>query len=314
MKHIMRMRNLVLVVVIVSVAFANLHGTLATEAVQTDGKAQVVSATVRDDLGLVVVTPIALPQVNAHDLQAQSAVNTMTGERKGPVIRGVQYHEEATIVARVNGYPITDIEIMEAQTTVSDQLTLFRETVSRIVPDEQVGDRIGNPFDPDSLIPESSGLGKVLGSRISVIELHGIDSVALATFVVRLAVLSEAIRAGHSADPNDVASVVEETKTDFLYGLKPELDHHVSTYGFEVFFDQILTERLSREFTIESWTKELTAISNSYEAGEGILQRARSAAINAAEVVVIDAAAVGTTREKTIAYMNAYYELTPAPL
>ena len=95
----------------------------------------------------------------------------------------------------------------------------MRDILSRIVPDEQANSTSEDALsDPNSLIPESSGLREIFGPRVTLIDSQDIETAALAYLVIRLAIYSEAIKAGYSADPTEVGSLVEQNKTDFLYG------------------------------------------------------------------------------------------------
>ena len=222
--------------------------------------------------------------------------------------------DETTIVARVNGLPITAGRLIETRTRTSENLVWMRDILSRIVPDEQGTGTLEDALsDPNSLIPESSGLREIFGPRVALVDSQDIETAALAHLVIRLAIYSEAIKAGYSTDPAEVGSLVEKNKTDFLYGLRPEMEKHVSTYGFDVFFDEVLTAVITEEITIQSWSQQLIANRKSYEEGENIIKRTKRAMVDAAQVVIVDAAAVGTTVEKAVAFARLDIALDPAP-
>ena len=76
--------------------------------------------------------------------------------------------------------------------------------------------------DPRALIPESSGLREDYEARIALIEQYGAaDTVVLGQFISDLALFTAAVDAGHSADPGDVASHIEEVKAALAQGLDP---------------------------------------------------------------------------------------------
>ena len=189
----------------------------------------------------------------------------------------------------------------------------MRDAVSRIVPDEQVGDRFRGLRDPDSLIPESSELREEFGKRISLIESNGVDTAALAYFVVRFGSLSRAIEAGHSADSTEVSSLAEKQRTDFLYGFRPDLDEQVSAYGFDVFFDEVLPGVITERLTIDSWTEELIANRKSYEEGRNIIERTAQDVSDTSEAVILDATVVSTTVERAVAFAKVDLALSQAP-
>ena len=208
------------------------------------------------------------------------------------------------IVARVNGHPVTVGRLNDRRAKVLDHLAEMRDVVSRIVPDEQVRGNV-------DLIPESWGWREFYGRRISLIESHGIDTVALGGLILPLAALSKAVEAGHSADPAEVRAFVEEDRTNYLYGQSPDLERYVSTYGFDSFFDVVLTERISERLTIDSWAAEITANSKSSEERWNTIRRSERNLVDTAEVVIVDAVAVGTTVQKAIAYAKAAIALNP---
>ena len=204
-------------------------------------------------------------------------------------------------------------------------LEWMRDTVSRIVPDEEAGipRTESTPLAPGEsrtfvdhhpLIPESSGLREEFEARIALIEQYGAaDTVVLGQFISDLALFTAAVDAGHSADPGDVASHIEEVKAALAQGLDPELEGDLSAFDEEVFFAEVLPDRLAKEFTRLSWRKELLADVVSFEEGQGIWRDAERAAVSATEVTLTCEPGLDATVEEALAHLNAYWELTPPP-
>ena len=151
-------------------------------------------------------------------------------------------------------------------------------------------------------------------ARIALIEQYGAaDTVVLGQFISDLALFTAAVDAGHSADPGDVASHIEEVKGALAQGLDPELEGYLSAFDEEVFFAEVLPDRLAKEFTRLSWRKELLADVVSFEEGQGIWRDAERAAVSAAEVILTGEPGLDATVEEALAHLNAYWELTPPP-
>ena len=71
-----------------------------------------------------------------------SAILVMDGdqsdvERQGALIGAARSSGSAAIVARVNGHPITAADVAEGRARVAANLEWMRDTISRIVPDEE---------------------------------------------------------------------------------------------------------------------------------------------------------------------------------
>ena len=302
--------TLIIAGLVIAALSTSLLGAPVSVEWQTTGDNQGTPGLVSNNGNPVVVTPSAIPHaVGGNSSQSATKPDSgRTGEGETRAVYRSQHTEE--VVARVNGLPITASRFMETRTVFSENLTWMRDVVSRIVPDEQMGKQFWELADPDSPIPESSGLREELGKQMSLIETHGIDAAALADLIIWFSALYRARETGYSPTA-EVGSLVEKQRTDFLYGLRPDLDKHVSTYGFDVFFDEVLTEAVTERLTIDSWTDELVANRKSHEEGVNIIDRWNQALVDTAQVVIVDAAAVGTTIEKAIAFVQLDRALTP---
>ena len=268
---------------------------------------------------------IATPSTNSHTVaddypQAweQADTDSLKGGNENLVSRTEHVQtttvDATTIVARVNELPITAGRLIETRRRISENLAWMRDILSQIVPEGQANSTLEDELsDPNTLIPESSGLREIFGPRVTLVDSQDIESAALAHLVIRLAIYSEAIEAGYSADPAEIGSLVESNRTDFLYGLRPEMEQHVSTYGFDVFFDEVLTGVITEELTIQGWAQQLTANRKSDEEGANIFKHTKRAIVDAAEVVIVDATAVGTTVEKAVAFAMLDIALDPGP-
>ena len=91
------------------------------------------------------------------------------------------------------------------------------------------------------------------------------------------------------------------------------MEGYLSAFDEEVFFAEVLPDRLAKEFTRLSWRKELLADVVSFEEGQGIWRDAERAAVSAAEVTLTGEPGLDATVEEALAHLNAYWELTPPP-
>ena len=192
-----------------------------------------------------------------------SSVDACEAERRGAFIGEARRNGSPTIVAYVNGHPITAADIAEGRARVAANLAGMRDTISRIVPDSQAftlrqETPVATPLvigevsitvyhDPtvDPPIPESYGMRRNLEARIAIIEEHGVDAAVLAKNVSDIAMFTAATAAGHFADPADIAARIAETRTDLDDGLIPELEGYISAVGEDVYFTEVLPASLT---------------------------------------------------------------------
>ena len=169
----------------------------------------------------------------------------------------------STIVACVNGLPITAADIAVGRAQVAVNLEHMRDVISRIVPASEMRYTIGGtPLEPgevriisnqDGLIPESDGLREAFTASLELIEQHGVDTVVLGWAILERALFAAATAAGHSADDAEIAAQVEDVKTALAEGLIPELESQLSAVDEEVYFAELLPGRYAQEHAIWSW-------------------------------------------------------------
>ena len=278
-------------------------------------------------VGSIVGLSVAL--IIASDQSDQSGQSDQSdAERQGAFIGEARRSGSSTIVAHVNGYPVTAADIAEVRARATVNLEGMRDTISQIVPDSEAftlpqETPLATPLAPgevrvivnhDPPIPESSGMRKFLEARIEIIEEHGVDTAVLAQAVTDIALFTAATAAGHSADPDDINARVAEIRTFLDDGLFPELEGYLSAVGEDVYFAEVLPARLARELAIESWYKELLADITGPEEARSILLQAEQDAISAARVTFTNEPGLDATLEDFTAYMDAYWDLDASPI
>ena len=252
-----------------------------------------------------------------------SPVDQSDAERQGAFIGEARCSGSSTIVAHVNGHPITAADIAEGRAGATVNLDRMRDTIPRVVPDSQAyASPQGTPLAPgegrltdksDGPIPESSGMRKFMTERIDIVEEHGVDAAVLAQVVTDIARFTAATAAGHSADPADIAARVAELKTAIEEGLIPELEGYLSAVDEDVYFGKLLPARLAKDLAIASWREELLADVTSTEEARRVWRQAEGDALANVQVTLTGEPGLDVTLEELTAYMDAYWDLDAPP-
>ena len=224
-----------------------------------------------------------------------TSVDPCEAERQGAFVGEARRNGSPTIVAYVNGHPITAADIAEGRA---------RAAVSM----EWTRDRIANPLPADG-----SDLRENLEERIRIIEEHGVDAAVLTGEVYRQARYAAATAAGHSADPAEVAARVAETKAAFEDGLIPGLGGYLEEFDKDVYFDEVLPANAARELTVASWRGALAADAANSEEARSIWRKAEAAALKNVTITLTGNPGIDTTVEKVKAYMDAYWVVNAPP-
>ena len=252
-----------------------------------------------------------------------SSVDQSDAERRGAFIGGARCSGSSTIVAHVNGHPVTAADIAEGRAQVAANLHGMRDTISRIVPDSQAFTLPeGTPLAPgevrmtsnhDAPIAESSGMRKFMTERIDIIEEHGTDAAVLSKVVTDIALFTAATAAGHSADPADIAARIAEVKTAIEEGLIPELEGYLSAVDEDVYFEELLPAILARDLAIANWREELLAYVTGREEADRIWRQSERDALANVQVTLTGEPGLDATLEELTAYMDAYREVDNSP-
>ena len=222
----------------------------------------------------------------------------------------------STIVAYINGHPITAADIAEGRAEVAANLGRMRATIARIVPDWQPPPTLeGTPLAPgefrvlsgdDVTISESSGMREFMEERIEIIEEHGVDAAILAAAVRDQALFTAATAAGHTADPADIAARIAGIKEALAAGRLPDFEAELAEIDENFFFDEVLPTRLARELAIGAWRVEVFA--DIYGSADTDLtwSEVEEEAISSAQVMITGEPGLEATLEDLAAYQEAY--------
>ena len=174
------------------------------------------------------------------------------------------------VALRINGYPVTTAEVLEAKAGAEVDIVFMRSLVSRL-------EREGVPYvqqpsgdysfisDGVSTVPWELGKGYV--HRLAVAEKYGPDTMALASLVTRYAPLTQTIKAGHSITDTEVKKLVKEKREiwdktiegynpyDNTYTTRgPRTVEYIRGVGEETYWNDIAPKRVFYEHTFRLWT------------------------------------------------------------
>ena len=169
----------------------------------------------------------------------------------------------------INGYPITTAEVLEAKAGAIAGIAHIRSVVSRLeregVP--YVHEPSGNYWsatDDFSTVP--AYVGEVYVPLLALQEKYGLDTVALESLMTRYMALGPAIEEGYGLTDAEVQKRVEEEREIWPKSLEDDnaddssffsenyrMVEYIKGVGEEVYWNEILPERVFRESTMTAW-------------------------------------------------------------
>lgn len=249
-----------------------------------------------------------------------------TDHAQGTAFGKARISADDDVVLRVNGYPITNAELVESRLRYYRNLESMRSAAARAVPADQWDDTASNANfasnDPRTPIHEHM-ITDGFTAYIRALEKYGGDVVGLAALIADYAEFSAAIDAGHSASEAEVAEYVKMTR-DALdrqsaaaaseWGMLPEMQGYIDAVGENRFWSEIYPDRLARDITIGKWHQ--AAISE-YSGGEDIALRDETAdkilheltlsALDNADIEIVDAEKARANPDDALAYLRELY-------
>ena len=249
-----------------------------------------------------------------------------TNHAQGTAFGKARVSADDDVALRVNGYPITNVELVESRLRYYRNLESMRSAAARTVPADQWDDTAADANfasnDPRSPIHEHM-ITDGFTAYIGALEKHGGDVVGLAALIADYAEFSAAIDAGHSASEAEVAEYVEMTR-DALnrqsasaaseWGILPEMQGYIDAVGENRFWAEIYPDQLARDIAIGKWRQ--AAISE-YNGGEDIALHAKTAdkilheltlsALDNADIEIVDAEKARANSDEALAYLRELY-------
>ena len=249
-----------------------------------------------------------------------------TDHAQGTAFGKARVSADDDVVVRVNGYPITNAELVESRLRYYRNLESMQRAAARAVPAEQ-WDEVASESnfasnDPRSPIHEymiTDGFTAYIGA----LEKYGGDVVGLAALIADYAEFSAAMDAGHSASEAEVAEYVKMTRnainrqsasTASAWGMLPEMQGYIDAVGENRFWAEIYPDRLARDITIGKWHQ--AAISE-YNGGKDIALHAETAdkilheltlsALDNADIEIVDAEKARANPDEALAYLRELY-------
>ena len=217
------------------------------------------------------------------------------------------------VVVRVNGYPITEADILQARDQAAISLSIMKDYELNVMPED---------------VRES-------GPRyFELVERHGTDAVALGGLIATSAYLSAAVDAGHSISDDDVAKGMEEYrrllkkvaqgepvevrhdpgKTPTTAVIEPdgefeELFAYIDAVGEDKYWTEILPAEFWRESTVASWRSAAARDIADPRPIVTVLYSLKRAAIADIDVKVVNGAFdLRTTPEKALAALYEFLD------
>ena len=263
-----------------------------------------------------VLTAIAIASRQARD----------TNHAQGAAFGEARISADDDVALRVNGYPITNAQLVESRLRYYRNLESMRSAAARAVPADQWDEVAANANfasnDPRTPIHEHM-ITDGFTAYIGALEKYGGDVVGLAALIADYAEFSAAIDAGHSASEAEVAEYVEMTRDALKrqsasaaseWGMLPEMQGYIDAVGENRFWSEIYPDQLARDITIGKWHQ--AAISE-YNGGKDTALHAKTAdkilheltlsALDNADIEIVDAEKARANPDEALAYLRELY-------
>ena len=234
----------------------------------------------------------------------------------------------STIVAYVNGLPVTKADIEESRVELAMGLESTRNLLAQFEATAMFSSEHGG------MIPTPQGVVQLRDKRAPIIltddpielmtrgieriEQYGVDTVLLAGAVDDRAMFTAATAAGHTCDDADIAARVAQTKTFLAAGMSPALEGYLSAVDEEVYFTELLPDRIAMGQAVLSWRQEVFDDAIFPEDPRLKWHNARRDAFLEARVTLTNVFDLDTTVEDATAYMEVIWAEsvppTPTPI
>ena len=142
---------------------------------------------------------------------------------------------------------------------------------------------------------------------IERIEQYGFDTVLLAGAVLDRAQFTAATAAGHTCDDADIDAWEAQTRTFLAAGMAPNLEGYLSAVGEEVYFTEVLPDRIAMEQAVRSWRQEVFDDVIFPEDPRLKWHNIKRDAFLGARVSLSNEFYLDATLEEATAYMEAYW-------
>ena len=221
--------------------------------------------------GVLLLVGNAGPKYEGFDPGDPPITNTNAAREVGGLYAVAYNKGNDKVALRINGYPITTAEVLEERAGVEAGIVNMRSLVSRLeregVPyvHELSGDY---SFLSDGVSTVPAYIGEVYVPLLALQERYSLDTLALASLVTRYMALGPAIEQGYGLTDAEVQKRVEEKREAWHKSLEDDNpddnvivifspDYRTREYikgvGEEVYWNEILPERVFREDTMTAW-------------------------------------------------------------
>ena len=256
-----------------------------------------------------------------------SARPTVTHRALGAQFAEARIKSGDDVILRVNGYPVSNAEVVERRARFNSNLGTMKSVVSRVVP---VGEwtRSANfdINDPSQALPEFMVPVDDFKARIEVMEKHGTDAVVLAGIVLEYATFSAAVSDGYKPTKEEVTEFVAQLRqtyeqhsdsVDSNWGFTAELKAYIEEIGEDKYWSEVYPLEAERRIAVVKWQEaainEDENVRGRIEVANRIRTKLERSSLADAKIEVVDASKLKATPEEAKAYLNDLWEATAPP-
>ena len=231
------------------------------------------------------------------------------------------------IVLRINGNPITHVELAVEKIRYHNNLWGTKDLIERAVP--SVEETANSDDQYRGPLPEHITEG--LNAELLLLEKYGQDTVALANLILEYARFSKAVEAGHLPSESEVTEFVEQIRQSHEqhvaasahpdWGITAGTAGIIEAVGAERYWEEIYPARTVRNMADASWIK---AAIEDYNHGEsagvpgrvimGIDRELDREAIADVDVEIVESGDVKAAPEEAIAYLQELWQVLDSPV
>lgn len=220
------------------------------------------------------------------------------------------------VALRVNGFPVTTADVLEAQAHRRNTLAFSRQLVQRIVPDDDPRAKIPqlpegyNEFTDGVTIVSESAAGSTRG-RLALAEKYGIDITTLAKILREYATLTTAIAEGFGITDAELERHLEEWRAQaahFPISYYSEAEYRKGV-GERAYWNKLMPARLYSYHTVLAWREHHLGEITDHEEYSRMRTELEAIAYTTADVEFTEHYKLNATVEDAIAYMRDFVDL-----
>ena len=210
----------------------------------------------------------------------------------------------------VNGYPITDADVREAQAYRRNRLEDLRQQAARIVPadEPQPSSLVAEGYSKytDGISPISVHESGPIAELFALANKYGVDKTALAKILFEYATLTTAMAEGFGISDEELARHLEEWRTQaplFPHSYFSEAEYRKGV-GEKAYWDELMPARLFSYHTLQAWREHHLGKITDHEEYSRMRAALETMAYTTADVEFTEHYKLDATVEDAIAFMR----------